>query len=180
MDVKLNDEQRDLVEANHKLIYWYINLKNLDIQEWYDILAIELCYTVMKYNEERGSLSTYFKMRADGLVYKEYRKNMAQKRAHTEEYYIDGVAYGDEVYHSPDREVNKHDNGFKSRFSESYSAPQQVDAEVKDLFSGENGDILKLKYEGYSQAEIGAALGYSQSHVSKILKGLRKTYDHNR
>ena len=75
----LTKEQQDIITENHNLIYWYIQLKHLDITEWYDLLALELCYTVAKYNPEKGSLSNYYKMRADNLVRKEYSKSQLRK-----------------------------------------------------------------------------------------------------
>ena len=40
--MKLNDEQRGVVEENHQLIYWYAHRRHLDLEEWYDLLAIRL------------------------------------------------------------------------------------------------------------------------------------------
>ena len=160
--MRLTEEQKQIVEDNHNLIYWYIKIANLDYQEWYDLLAIELCYTVMKYDESKGSLSNYFKMRADGLVYKEYRKSQAQKRYHVDLEYIDNI-YSD----------------VKDEL-EGYASTNSSDTEVRDLFKGEYGEIMRMKYEGYSQTEIAEALGCSQSYVSKILKKLRNKYEFDR
>ena len=161
MALRLTEDQQKIVEDNHNLIYWYIHLCNLDHQEWYDLLAIELCYTVMKHDESKGSLSTYFKLRADGLVYKEYRKSQAQKRYHVDMEYIDNVGS---------------DNGG----GHEYVFNDKTDTYVKDLFKGEYGNIIRMRYEGYSQTEISTALGVSQSYVSKILKRVRAKYDIDR
>ena len=161
MEMRLTEEQQKIVEDNHNLIYWYINYANLDFQEWYDLLAIELCYTVMKHDESKGTLSTYFKLRADGLVYKEYRKSQAQKRFHFDAEYIDAT-------HS-----NTGDH------LDNRIAIADTETEVHDLFKGEYGEIMKLRYEGYSQTEIAEKLGVSQSYVSKILKKLRDEHVFN-
>ena len=39
----LTKEQKELVENNHKLIYYYIHKNGLSVDEYYDILAIGLC-----------------------------------------------------------------------------------------------------------------------------------------
>ena len=156
--MRLTDEQRELVEENHNLIYWYINRRKLDIEEWYDLLAIELCYTVMKYNPEKGSLSNYFKLRADGLVHKEHKKQNSQKRFHH------GVSYVENI-HSP--------------ISLELEGGSDFSVKLKEFVGEENSDILLLKYQGYTQSEIAEKLGISQSYVSKILKRLKDEYYEN-
>jgi RNA polymerase sigma factor (sigma-70 family) len=42
---------------------------------------------------------------------------------------------------------------------------------------GEYGDIIRLKYMGYTQSEISEYLGVSQSQISKILKKVRDDLD---
>lgn len=56
----LTDEQKLLVEQNHKLIYDFIYKKNLNFDEYYDILAIYLCRAAVKFEPEKGyCFSTY-------------------------------------------------------------------------------------------------------------------------
>lgn len=150
--VMLNEEQEKLVEENHKLIYWYIKIRHLDIEEWYDLLAIELCHTIMKYDSEKGSISNYFKLRADGLVSKEYKKSQSQKRANETISYIENVHY---VVH--DTQMTE-------------------ELELKEWMEINNKDILNLKSQGYTQSEIANQLNVSQSYISKILKKARKDY----
>lgn len=151
--MKLTEEQSKIVAENHSLIYWYINLKHLNIEDYYDLLAIELCNTVLKHDPTRGTLTTYFKLRADGLMHKEYKKKRALKRTGSVIQYIEEIM---------------NDVGIK------YNDEQM---EITEWMNVENGDILKLKSQGYSQTEIANELGVSQSYVSKILKKLRKDYD---
>lgn len=150
--MKLTTEQQKLVEENHKLIYWYINSNNLEFSEYYDLLAIELCNTAMKYNPERGSFATYFKLRADGILYKEYRKNQAQKRSHVNVALLDNL-------HTIVDETDLADS-----------------IELKGLMDGEYGEILRLRADGYSQTEIAEMLGTNQSKISKIIKKIKQQY----
>jgi len=60
--MKLTPEQSQIVADNHDLIYWYANMKHLDCEEWYDLLAIALCQAVIKHDPQRGTLATYFNM----------------------------------------------------------------------------------------------------------------------
>lgn len=143
----LTNEQSDMVAENHNLIYWYANFKGLDIEEWYDVLAIELCRTIIKYNSKLGSLSNYYKLRADGVVSKEFRKRNAKKRYHVPVEYADEYM-GEEVDHDL--------------------------LELENWIDGSESDVLKLKFQGYSQKEISTMLGISQSYVSIMLKRLRE------
>lgn len=142
----LTEEQSRQVAENEKLIYWYINHKGLELSEWYGLLAIELCKTIVKYDSSQGSLANYFKIRCDGVVAKEFRKSKAKKRLHFP------VEYADDMM------------------------GECADIKLVELLSwvkGEESDILNLKLQGYSQKEIANMIGVSQSYVSRILGELR-------
>ena len=149
----LTEEQKLMVEQNHNLIYWYISLSNLDIDEWYDLLAIELCYAVQKYDPERGSLGNYFKLRADDMVYKEYRKRLTQKRKMSE--------------------VQLNENLESDEFVDDLES----ELDNMDWVNDENREILKLRLQGFSQNEIAEKIGLSQSFVSKELKRIKETIE---
>ena len=59
MSIKLNNEQRKLVEDNHNLIYQYLIDNNLPQDEYYDMVAIGICKAAMKYDTSKGAFSTY-------------------------------------------------------------------------------------------------------------------------
>ena len=151
--MQLTKEQSQVVADNHNLIFWYINMKHLDINEYYDLLAIELCNTAMKYNPDRGSFATYFKLRADGIIYKEYRKTQAQKRLHIKVPLLD----------------NLHTLIDDGDITDSI--------ELQELLDGEYGEIVRLRIEGYSQTEIAEIMDTNQSKISKILKKLKGEYE---
>lgn len=154
--MKLTEEQSEMVAKNHSLIYWYAHSSGLNLADWYDLLAIELCYTVMKYDPSKGSIGNYYKLRADGLVYKEYRKSQTQKRLTQE------VAFIDNYHNIPD------------------GSDIRLERELLELLEGENGEILKLKMSGYTQTEIARLLGVSQSYVSNALKKMRTIYNESK
>lgn len=145
--MRLTPEQSEIVANNEKLIYWYANFKGLEVEEWYDLLAIELCKTVVKYNSKLGSLSNYYKLRCDGVVSKEFRKRNTKKRHHVPVEYADEYM-GEEVDHDL--------------------------LELENWIDESESDVLKLKFQGYSQKEISKILGISQSYVSIMLKRLRE------
>lgn len=152
-EIILTDDQQAIVAKNHKLIYWYANRKGLDIDEWYGLLAIELCYAVAKHKPEQGSIANYYKLRCDGLVSKEIRKNMTKKRDGVTAT-LDDEMVGETVDHSG----------------------MSMEMMIQDADS----DILNLKVQGYSQKEIAMELGVSQSYVSRALKELREKLELDR
>lgn len=152
--VKLTPEQAQIVADNHNLIYWYCNMKKLDVNTYYDLLAIELCNTVMKYDPEKGTLANYFKIRADGMIAKEYQKSQAQKRAHKDIRYIENLYGVDNIY-----------TNYKLR--ETYET----------LLGLDEYGIIKLRLLGYTQNEIAEMLNLSQSFISKELKRIRKEFN---
>lgn len=141
-----------MVEDNHKLIYWIAIELGLNLDDWYDLLAIELCYTVQKFNPDRGALSNYYKTRCESLVKKEYAKTQAQK--------------------------NKHNGMVQLTDIQQHTTYDDVEemVELEEIFSVENGEILRLKASGYTQSEIADRLGVTQSYISKILNKMKKEY----
>ncbi len=152
---RLTEREAELVAENENLIYWYIHSHGLELSEWYDLLAIELCYTIQKFDDSRGSLSNYYKLRCDGLVSREQRKQNTQKRFHVEVPFLENIH---------DDDISYDDIGI---------APDI-------LHDKEFGHIIRMRYDGYTQQEIAKSLGVSQSYISNLFKRLRKKYYHDR
>lgn len=53
-DYRLTDAQQTIVSENHKLIYKFANMKNVNAEEFYDIFAIGLCKAASIYEPSRG------------------------------------------------------------------------------------------------------------------------------
>lgn len=148
----LTEIQKQIVSDNHNLIYWYAHLSRLDLEEWYDLLAIELCHSVQRHDELRGTLSTYYKTRCDWLVLNEFRKHNRKKRFHI------NVEYIPEIHSST-------------------TGIQDDEIHVTDILNDpEYGKIIRLKFDGYTQQEIAEQLGVSQSYISNTLKKIRRKY----
>lgn len=148
----LTKEEQQIVTDNHNLIYGFAKRYHLDIDEWYGILAIELCNAVKKYNSSRGSLSTYYYLRAKGVMYKEYTKSQSKKRQHDDIRLIDDMLY------------------------EPIVDTMAEDFQVKDWMGTADTELLQLKYDGFSQLEIAEMLDTTQASVSRRLKKLRKDF----
>lgn len=151
----LDDAKRKIVEQNHDLIYWYLNLKGLAYEDYYDLLAIELCMAVDKHDPEKGSLANYFKVRCDNAVRKEWRRESTAKKT------SNGVIPLDEEHMICD-----HQDMFGK-------------VEHEELLNDPTG-VARLRSKGFSQQEVADILGISQSRVSAILGRLREEYNVDR
>lgn len=126
------------------------------MEEWYGILAIELCKSVKSWDISRGSLSTYYYMRADSVIWKEHVKRHTQKRVANEyagELNLDIVS--EPICNMEERLL------------------------LDDMKSYGNDDIVELRYQGYSQYEIAEKLGINQGTVSRILSDILEKYKKN-
>ena len=125
---------------------------HLDVDEYYGLLAIELCHTVHKFKPEKGSLSNYYKLRCESVLKNEYAKSMALKNTNN------GVV--------PLTEYTDLCSGI--------NVEELV--EIEEMFDGEYGELLRMKMQGYNQSEIAEAFGVTQSYVSKLLAKLKEEY----
>lgn len=148
----LSIEQKYKVSENHNLIYWYANLHGLDVEEWYGVLAIALCEAVADHDSAKGSLSNYFKVKADGAMSKEFSKLKTHKRKHNGMYELTDL---------------NHPSTFPN---------MEADIIINDMLEDDETGILKLKLHGLTQNEISERLGVSQSTVSRVLSKTKGLY----
>lgn len=155
--MKLNKEQQKLVEDNEKLIYGFMKKFNLKKDDWYDLLAMELCNTVLNYDLNRGRLSTYYYTRAYRIMCKEFKKRKTLKRSH-----VDYPLFDEYTCYSNSDSMDNHFDGYLDTINW-----------IKD----KNDNILNLRAKGYSQDEIAHILGITQVSVSRHLKKVRDEFN---
>lgn len=76
----LTKQQQQLVEENHNLIYKYMSLYKLNMDDYYDILAIALCRAAKFYDSSKGSFSTLAFVCFNEECHKEYISQNTYKR----------------------------------------------------------------------------------------------------
>ena len=69
--VKLTDEQRKIVEANHDFIDNFLNKYLYDIEEFYDLAAIGLCEAVSTYKGKCNRDDNYFLNYVEDCIFNE-------------------------------------------------------------------------------------------------------------
>lgn len=146
-----------MVATNHNLIYAFAHDNNLNLDDWYGLLALELCRTIPKYNPNRGALSTYYYIRCESLLRLEYKKSQAQMRSHNGILELDEELVADESVDDVDEKLV-----------------------LEELLKWGNEDIIMLRYKGYTQSEIAEQLGVSQPQISKILNDTLELYNESR
>ena len=78
MSMKLNAEQQKIVEDNFNLIPFFMHKYNIR-EEYFDLAMEALCEAVLHYDEERGKLSTIFKIVLKQKLIEEWDKDANYK-----------------------------------------------------------------------------------------------------
>lgn len=165
----LNVIQQHLVEDNHNLIYSFAHLKKLDLEEYYDLLAIALCKAALVYDKNKGMFSTLVYMCMDNEVKLIKRKENAQKAI--PKYMVDSLDY---IYSSDNDDS---ENSLKDKIiKDIFPAPDEnvVNAIMFNNFYYQNLDnrerlIVDSVFQGKNQTDISKILSVSQPQVSRLL-----------
>lgn len=161
----LTKEQKELVEKNHKLIYYYIHKNGLSVEEYYDILAIGLCEAALHFDENKGiKFVTYalFVMRNEHLQNERLKKSKKRNASVVSLSTTINEDYNDitlEDCISGDRDV------FDSLIL------LDIDKILKDETMIK---ICKLAFAGYNQREMKEYIDLSQSMISRKLKKIER------
>lgn len=157
----MNEEQRELVTENHNLIYSFLNLYNLPIEEYYDLAAIGLCKAAIYFDPTKSKFSTFAYECMYTSVFKEIKRAKASKRIPESCLFYYQAEIGDEDGRA---------------FEESMPSLECVEDTVFlksailsfiDSLNEYEKDVLRLLSDGHTQTEIGRMLGCSQAHVSR-------------
>lgn len=172
--MKLNDEQRKLVEQNHNLIYSAMTkcgIRKQDFDDYYGFAAAGLCKAVVDYNESKAkSFSTYaYKcMRKEIIAYTRWR--FADKR---DERLI--VSYNQLMN---DLDENEKEYSFllsDKKNNEKNSNFWLIFKDKMRILNNRDRMIVILKAQGHTVKEIGQTINLSAPAVHKRLKKLRET-----
>lgn len=162
VDVPLTEEQRQLAEENHGLIYSFAHKYGLNIDDWYGALAIGYLRGIADWDPKRGALSTCVFNKMLSVYGLEARKYRAAKRT------AQIVSFDAEVpgtanlsYHTYLSDPHDH------------VGAAILSADLQCL-SPQIQRILLLRIAGYSQQEISEIVGVSQPRVCKLLKTVAK------
>lgn len=175
MSLRLNDEQRKLVEQNHNLIYSAMRkfgVRRQDFDDYYGFAAVGLCKAVVGYDESKAkSFSTYaYKcMRTEIAAYNRWRFADKRDERLTVSYnqLMNDLDEENEKEYSfllSDKKTNEKNSNFWLIFNDKIQ-----------ILNNRDRMIIVLKAQGYTVKEIGKAMNISGQAVHKRLKKLRET-----
>lgn len=166
---KLTDEERKLVEQNHKLILKYLadHSATMEYEDWYDVLAVGLCKAAKAYNPDRGRFSTLafacFKTEV-GKVYRE--TNPKKQQMYDNMVYFDacvdeeGEYDGDWIENLAPQKYSVQSNVLSHCILEEYFEKRKIREQTREIFS--------LFQYGYTQREIADKLDCTVANVSRV------------
>lgn len=171
--MQLNNEQRELVEKNHNLIYQFLIDNNLSHDEYYDIVAIGLCNAAMKYDSSKGiAFSTY--------AYKAMSNTIKQYVTYDKRHTVDTMSYNiTSTVHGDDTEV-EHLETFKSNNNtEEENVTKMFFKWFIEYMSLRELQIMYYKTRNYTDTEIGKKYGVTHSMISRIWRSIKRAYHNN-
>lgn len=160
----LTIEQQQLATDNHRLIYQYAKENALDLEDYYDILAIGLCRAAALYDATLGYKFSTFAWKCMMTEHYHHKKYQARKSRIPASKV---VSY--DVPFSIDDDSNE--ATFLDILSEKYK-PQHIDVtnievrQFRNSLTGRQQVVLDLLMAGYRQSAIASVLGCARQRVS--------------
>lgn len=172
MDEPLSKEQQDLASDNHKLIYSFAKKMDLDIDDYYGLLAIGLCKAAKTYDsDQRVAFSTYAYTVMRNECY-QYWRHLGSENQIPEELIFS--------YNAP---LSDEDDGkdYVERINDIFGTYQlnTTGVEVKEFLESltkKEKQIIFEKMHGYTQKEIAMHIGKSQTIVCRMVNRIKEKW----
>ncbi|MEH2937118.1 sigma-70 family RNA polymerase sigma factor [Oscillospiraceae bacterium 21-37] len=168
----LTSTQQKMVEENHNLIYGMAHKYKINLDEYYDVLAIGLCKAAMTFDETKGQFSTF----AYVTMLNEYNAVLRHNKTYmvipeqnlvsmnTQMISDDGngvVEYGDLFPADVDIEKDTVETDYVSFLCNQINHPQEQ-------------EVIKLLANGFTQAEIAEKMGVSRQRIGQLMNKIRE------
>jgi RNA polymerase sporulation-specific sigma factor len=166
----LTDEQKSLVEKNHNLIYWFANKNNLNIDDYYDTLAIGLCKAARAFDSSKAVFSTHaFKCMQNELY--THWDNTRKKSCIPQECIMS--------YDIPMSKDDSYDSDiFLEKFSDSKSHDDMMygimSYEIENMLTKKERVVLGFIKSGFTHKEIAEKLNCNRSNVTYFVNRIRQ------
>lgn len=170
----MTNEQRQLAEENHNLIYSFLHKHNYDQDEFYDLAAIGLCKAAKYYKEYMGTFSTLAYKCMFNEVADYFTKQKTAKRVPNELImHYDAKAdngQGDDIGNSI---LECLDCG--KRFEDDAITELIIEKYRRDM-NDRDRIVFDMLIEGYTTREIGKVAGCSNMSVTNIRRRMEKKF----
>jgi len=163
----MNENERLMVEKHHDLIYEFLSLNDLQVEDYYGNAAIGLCQAAMSYRKEISTFSKYAFVcmaKATGTACTEGSKS-ADNSGDRSVYYFTEIEDGTCLYFDESSLIN-------DGIEDDILFHAYLESLINQLSEKEK-TVFKMCASGYRQKEIADVLGYSQSHISRIASSIR-------
>lgn len=169
----LTAKQQELVEANHNLIYKFANEKKLNLDDYYDVLAIGLCLAATVYDESKGKFSTVAYRCMNNKLH-DYWRHAYRKTTVPESMIFS--------YDTPnDLDDNPNNGGYLNAFASNCSTQDIVITNMMqdiliNMLTKREQAVARLMLAGIKQLDIATMLDCSRQNVGTLVKNIRKKW----
>lgn len=164
--------EQKLVEENHNLIYGFINKRNLNFEEYYDILALSLCRAAKYFDASKGCFSTIANQCMVSDVASYMKSLYGKSKIPTSNLiYLDASLDEDN-----DMSVaNKIPDG--NYYLEIYIESDDMYRILYSMLDEKEKQIAYYKEHGFTEAQIAKKMGCSQPNIHFYIKKIQKKWN---
>lgn len=160
----LNQEQQQLVADNYRLIFAFANRKNINVEEYSDILSISLCKAATTF-KGTSAFSTYAFQIMENDLSNEFRfQNSQCRNSNNIAFSLDDVVSTDSLVTYGDIVINS-------------NAPDILEnlmiGEIWELFSPVEQTVVEGLLLQKTQQEMSIELGCSRSNIAMLVTSIR-------
>lgn len=174
MEQKLNTKQQQLISENHNLIYGFAHKRKLNLDEYYDILALALCRAALSYDLHKSSFQTYAYMIMGSEVNAYQRALIKPKRKldkSIKEIRLDEPIKG----YSGDSSTGEYIIHPSIPLSEMCEGKIMAE-KMLSVLSNKEQKIVMGKKEGLTNYEIGKQLKCSAQNIDYYIRKIRRKW----
>lgn len=174
MKSQFTEAQKKIIVENHNLIYEFAKHRNLDVDDYYGVLAIGLCNAAKVFDESKGKFSTFAYKCMQNELYMHWRA--MQKKSRIPQEMI--VSYDAPLKN----DESENDGYFIDGLADCYSACDiTMDNIMLETFINSLDEkekfIIQLLIEGETRCEIAAQLKCKVQNVCYYVSRIRKKWN---
>ena len=180
---RLNDKQRRLAEENHNLIYSFAKKFQLNLDEYYGVLATGLCKAALSYVDGEFQFSTFAYTCMLNAVRRYRRDRYAQRRILNE---MDTLSLDEPILNNGDDQettVGDDQETIVGEIIVDKSIDVQNDCETNglqqafsDYLNDKEREILKYLLQRLTYKEIAEIMGGSKQNVGQYVQRIRRKW----
>lgn len=164
----LTDEQKNLVDNNHNLIYFVLHKMNLPVEDYYDIAAIGMCKAAEMWDSSVSKFTTLAVVSMRNEILSSQRYERSKCRNNSGDVSLD-APIGDDC-----ESITFLDNRCAQdeyRATETWLAVQGL---MQSCLTERQRTVLMMCLSGYSIREMALALKTSEGNVKRLIGAARK------